>query len=423
MGRDRVVVVHDRQHSGSERDSLARQALGIPGAVPSLVMALDVRRHRVGKRDGADDVGPDGRMKADVVELAGRQAAGLGEDVLGHGQLADVVQQRGNLQPLDLVRAHARRFAEGGRARFHPPDVVFGGSRFRIDGLVAGVDGPGEGLDRRQVQLLHDARVFLVLAHASQVDPVAVERQPEERRGEEHQPHFLGAHRRGGEGRRAGGHEAGGTGPEEVLPPGEHHRTSARQRDRDRYQPAVTEKERRGPARGGFRDGGEAGLQVEPAQLVRHESRRLNRDDEAGAAEHRLAQGETPALAGDALRGRARRGDEHGFVRTEQHQAEEVGEVRHRQRGLPARQRQVDLHQRRGHRPQEQYGEEQWLVERCAWEPVSHEGRTRRDDESHVHRQGTRASGEHGTKSGERHTATISSIRRARDVIDAKCLC
>ena len=135
---------------------------------------------------------------------------------------------------------------------------------------------------------------------------------------------------------------------------------------------------------------------------------------EAGAAEHRLAQREPPALARHALCRRARGGDEHGLVGTEQHQAEEVGEVRHRQRGLPARQRQVDLHQRRRHRPQEQHGEEQRLVERGPWEPVAEEDRPRRDDQPHVHRQ--RTTGVRRTRSEDGRTTTCRLPSQAFDV-------
>ena len=41
-------------------------------------------------------------MDLHLLELFRGQAAGLGDDVLGHGQLADVVQQRGGAQRVVL---------------------------------------------------------------------------------------------------------------------------------------------------------------------------------------------------------------------------------------------------------------------------------------------------------------------------------
>ena len=83
---------------------LAGEPLRIALAVPPLVVAEDQRRHRIGERHRGDDLRADLRVNADLLEFFLRQRAGLRQDVLGHRQLADVVQQRRGLDALDFVR-------------------------------------------------------------------------------------------------------------------------------------------------------------------------------------------------------------------------------------------------------------------------------------------------------------------------------
>ena len=71
-------------------------------------MAEDQRRHRIRERHAADDLGADLRVDADLLELLLRQRPRLRQDVLGHGQLADVVEQRRGLHALDLGLAACR---------------------------------------------------------------------------------------------------------------------------------------------------------------------------------------------------------------------------------------------------------------------------------------------------------------------------
>ena len=102
LRRDRVVVVDDRQNARADRNRLAGQSLRITLAVPSLVVAEDQRRDRIRKRHAGDDLRADLRMDADLLEFFRRQRPGLREDVLGHRELADVVQQRRGLDALDF---------------------------------------------------------------------------------------------------------------------------------------------------------------------------------------------------------------------------------------------------------------------------------------------------------------------------------
>ena len=123
FGRDRVVVVDDGQDARADRDAFAREALRIALAVPSFVVAEDERRDRIRERHGGDDFRPDLRVNPDLLKLLLRQRARLRQDVLGDGELADVVQQRRGLDALDFVRRQARRLRQPGGVDLHAPDV------------------------------------------------------------------------------------------------------------------------------------------------------------------------------------------------------------------------------------------------------------------------------------------------------------
>ena len=181
LGHQRVEVVDDRQDARAERNLLALQARRIALAVPALVMAQDERRDRIRERHRADDVGADLRVGADLLELFGRQRARLREDVLGHGELADVVQQRRRLHALDLVLRHAERARERRRVELHAADV-------RLRGLILRVDRERQRFDRRQVQVRHLAHVPLLVVDAAQVDLVGAIGQVERRGRERRQP-------------------------------------------------------------------------------------------------------------------------------------------------------------------------------------------------------------------------------------------
>ena len=104
-------------------------------------------------------------MDADLLEFLVRERPGLRQDVLGHGQLADVVQQRRGLHALNLVVAHAERARDAGGVHLNAPDVALGR-------LVLGVDGERERFDRGEVQIGDLADVPLLILNPAHVDLV-----------------------------------------------------------------------------------------------------------------------------------------------------------------------------------------------------------------------------------------------------------
>ena len=104
----RVEAIDDGEDARRPRDRLAAQAVRVAEAVPALVMVADDGHDRVREIDAFEYLRADGRVNLHLVKLGGRQLPRLVQDVIGDGELADVVQQRAGLQRLDLVRAKGR---------------------------------------------------------------------------------------------------------------------------------------------------------------------------------------------------------------------------------------------------------------------------------------------------------------------------
>ena len=155
--RQGAEVVHEAQDAGAERDVLALEAARIAAAVPSLVMTENQRRDRIGKRHRRDDVGADLRVGLDLLELFRRERARLRENVVGYGELADVVEQRGRLHRLHLDLGHPELARDSRGVDLHAANVV-------LRRAVLGVDRARERFDRRQVKLgnLLDVPAFVV---------------------------------------------------------------------------------------------------------------------------------------------------------------------------------------------------------------------------------------------------------------------
>ena len=126
-------------------------------------MAENQRRHSIGKRHVADDLGADLRVGLDLLELLLREPARLRQDVLGNRQLPDVVEKCSRLHPLDLAVAHTHRLRQAGRVGVYAADVVL---RCLI---ILGVDRDGEGLDGGEVQIGHLLHVAFMFADVGQV--------------------------------------------------------------------------------------------------------------------------------------------------------------------------------------------------------------------------------------------------------------
>jgi len=80
------------------------------------------------------------------LELFGRQRAGLGQNVLGHRQLPDVVSNAAVLMAWISTSERPDRLRQALRVELHAQDV-------RVGHLILRVDGARQRFDRRQVEV------------------------------------------------------------------------------------------------------------------------------------------------------------------------------------------------------------------------------------------------------------------------------
>src|SRR6187431_2891360 len=89
-----VVDVAHTENSGIERDERALRPVGIAGAVEPLMVVADEVPDFVAEPEIDEDLVAPFGMQLDDSELLVGQGAGLLEDRVGHGQLADVMDER-----------------------------------------------------------------------------------------------------------------------------------------------------------------------------------------------------------------------------------------------------------------------------------------------------------------------------------------
>src|SRR5262249_41146593 len=88
-----VEAVGQRKYSGCSRNLISAQSVRIAAPVPALVMVTDYRNDGIRKPDSFEYLGADDRVNFHLFKLGRRQAVWLVQNVIGHGELADVVQQ------------------------------------------------------------------------------------------------------------------------------------------------------------------------------------------------------------------------------------------------------------------------------------------------------------------------------------------
>ena len=154
VARHRLVSVRNREDARLERNLVATQAKRIAAAVRALVVRADPGRHilHVG---AVDDQRADLRMLLHLRPLVIRELPGLREDRVGHGDLADVVEEPRQAHALDggAPSAGSAQERRGARERVwvHVAGAVERPGLYRVDAQArAGeaVDAAG-GLTRR----------------------------------------------------------------------------------------------------------------------------------------------------------------------------------------------------------------------------------------------------------------------------------
>ena len=114
------------------------RVVAVAPAVPALLVVEHQRRRRAQAVDGVEDARADLRVALDDRALGLVQRAGLVEDVLGHADLADVVERAGDPQMAELGRGQPQAAAHLQGVAAHPLEMPLG-----VD--VLGLDGAGQG--------------------------------------------------------------------------------------------------------------------------------------------------------------------------------------------------------------------------------------------------------------------------------------
>ena len=113
VGEHRVEGVADGDDARAERDVLAGQAVGVPAAVEVLAAGAHERGHRLQAAGAQQDALGDDRVVAHVVALLGGQLAGLAQQRVGEGELAQPAELRGEADVGALERAEAHALGDG----------------------------------------------------------------------------------------------------------------------------------------------------------------------------------------------------------------------------------------------------------------------------------------------------------------------
>ncbi len=376
--RQRGVGVHHRQDPRAQGNLLALQPLRVALAVPVLVVGRDQRGDRVGEGHVLQDLRPYDRVGLDLLELLERQRPGLREDVLGHGQVADVVQQRRRLESRDFVLRHADDPREADRVRLHLADLHRGRA-------VPGLDGQRKRLDRGELHLRRALHLGLFLLDPVDEEAVAPVRE-DGGDDDEDDPQRIGLPLEHELDERGTGraHEVAGRAPQETVPPDARDGLGRRKRNRRRHQPRVDHEvhERR---RGEGHDQRLREAVLAGPEQLEHLPRGLHRDRQGGHAERRAIPGVPIAHPERALAPGAHRDDERRGVWPEEEQRRHVHREAQREAGAAARQRQRELDARAERRQGGERQKEQRLREVQATERESDRRNARRHGDPDVH--------------------------------------
>ena len=117
VGRHRVERVHNRDHPRAERQLIPAAIKPVLAAVVPGGGAVGDVQQIVGDAAAAEDLAANAAVTLHQQDFLAAQSPRLDEHVVGYAQLADVVQQRCDLQQLALFAAEVQRQGPGGHAQ------------------------------------------------------------------------------------------------------------------------------------------------------------------------------------------------------------------------------------------------------------------------------------------------------------------
>ena len=90
------------------------------------MMRTHDRLDGIGELNAFQNLGANGRVDFHLFEFFGGERAGLGNDVFGHGQLANVVQQRGGAHGFHILIRQAEFTSKQSGHQLHAVQLVMG---------------------------------------------------------------------------------------------------------------------------------------------------------------------------------------------------------------------------------------------------------------------------------------------------------
>ena len=145
----------------------------------------DDRRHVAAEVQWAQDSLSSGRVGLHQAKLRIGEPAGLLQYAVMYGELPDIMKHRANLNRLQVHFLQANTRANGLGQRLHPLDV-------HVRAMVLRVNGVGEGVDHRQVELLVTPAVLTLALGVLELEQDPHEREPNE---DDQMPRVRGGYR------------------------------------------------------------------------------------------------------------------------------------------------------------------------------------------------------------------------------------
>ena len=184
LGSEGIEAIDGRKDSRPDWDGFAFQAVRITRAVPFFVVGADNGHHGIRELDAIQYLRAHDRVNFHFLELFRGEAPRLRENVLGHGELANVVEHRGGANGVQMVRVQAKLLGNLDRVDLHSPQMI-------VSGVILRFDCQGKRFDGAQVKrgnflgvLLLRLGVLLLRFKAVQVGPVGAVDQINDGEGE-----------------------------------------------------------------------------------------------------------------------------------------------------------------------------------------------------------------------------------------------
>ena len=165
IGSQRIQAINRRQNSCSDGYVFALQSVRVTAAIPFLVMRPDDRHDRIRKFHLFENLRPNNRMNLHLLEFFRSKFAGLGNDVFGNGEFADVMQNRRSLQSLGIVLAETKIFRNFHSVDANPLQVI-------VSGVILGLNCQRQGFDGSQVKVGYLLGMPCFILELTQIKPI-----------------------------------------------------------------------------------------------------------------------------------------------------------------------------------------------------------------------------------------------------------